>query len=552
MIRVRFKNVPKENGATQKGEDRANYIAGTTKDFDQLDGLNRANYVAGKTKDHNDHDPLGSKTEFLTSSNIASPLPTLLTPFLPHHQMDWSQIGREIGLVKSLKGLVKDPIHEMISLREGEHLTRKQWLELVRNYVKEMGLQGAKYICFIHRDTTKEHCHLVFSGVDAITKKVLNHWQDRKKATKLMRKYEKKYGLEAVANPGDKLYQDVTENYTDKKKSGKSKHARATSDKARIARAIDNVINQNHKLDYKPTLLEFLEQLEFAGVAASLSYKKLGDKHPAGISFRLSKNAKKSRTANNSTNSGKDGTKTAKNGINAAKYIPGSKMGHGGVYKFSSLLETGCFALNDKEASMVRQMNIKEGARKFGISPDPDIKLGFNQLIEDNAYCNVVCRYKLKDEAKVKAAMNSVNLPVYERLFNQSGEKDFLTFNPKLRAFVIRVKGTKHRWHKFEYNQQWSSNQKMTKGEFNALVNQRMAEMLIEFIERILQMFGIIGVEIETHAGDYQKQDDFKLKHNAQPQILHEDDLEKILSRIGGGDIEALTKNYDLTSSISF
>lgn len=548
MIRVRFKNVPKDNGATQKGEDRANYVAGTTKDLDQLDGLNRANYVAGKTKEHNDHDPLGSKTEFLTSGNIASPLPTLLTPFLPHHQIDWSQIGREIGSVKSLKGLVKDPIHEMISLRKGEHLTRKQWLELVRNYAKEMGLQGAKYISFIHRDTTKEHCHLVFSGVDAVTKKVLNHWQDRKKATKLMRKYEKKYVLEAVANPGDKLYQDVTENYTDKKKSGKSKHARATSDKARIARAIDNVISQNHKLDYKPTLLEFLEQLELAGVAASLSYKKLGDKHPAGISFRLSRNAKKSLNANN----GNNGNNSSKDGINAAKYIPGSKMGHGGVYKFSSLLETGCFALNDKEASMVCQMNIKEGARKYGIKADPSIKLGFNQLIEDNAYCNVVCRYKLKDEARVKAAINAVSLPVYGRLFNQSGEKDFMRFNPKLRAFVIRVKATKRRWHKFEYNQQWSSNKKMTKGEFNTLVNQRMAEMFIEFIEKILQMFGIIGVEIDTHAGDYQTQDDFKLKHSGQPKILHEDDLEKILSRLGDGDIEALTKNHDLSSSLSF
>lgn len=538
MIRVRFKNVPKENGATQKGEDRANYIAGTTKDFDQLDGLNRANYVAGKTKDHNDHDTLCSKTEFLTCGNIASPLPTLMTPFLPHHQMDWSHIGKEIGSVKSMKGLIKDPIHEMISLREGETMTRKQWLRLARDYVKELGLQGAKYIIFIHRDTTKEHIHLVFSGTDAVTKKVLNHWQDQKKATELMRKYERWFGLEAVPNPGERLDQDVTENYTDKCKIGKSKAARQTSQKARIARAISSVIKQNEVLDYQPTLLEFLEQLELAGVATSLSYKKLGDKHPAGISFRLSRNAKKSQAANNDTNT--------------AKYIPSSKMGHGGMYNFKKLMESECFKLSDKEANLVRRMNMEEGARKYGIKADPDVKLGFNQLIEDNAYCNVVCRYKLKDEAKVIAAINSVNLPVYERLFNQSGEKDFLTFNPKLRAFVIRVKGTKHRWHKFEYNQQWSSNQKMTKGEFNALVNQRMAEMLIEFIERILQMFGIIRVEIETHAGDYQKQDDFKLKHSGQPHILHEDDLEKVLSRIGGDDIEALTKNHDLSSSISF
>ncbi|MDF4652775.1 relaxase/mobilization nuclease domain-containing protein, partial [Vibrio parahaemolyticus] len=206
-------------------EDRANYIAGTTKDFDQLDGLNRANYVAGKTKDHNDHDPLCSKTEFLTCGNIASPLPTLMTPFLPHHQMDWSHIGKEIGSVKSMKGLIKDPIHEMISLREGETMTRKQWLRLARDYVKELGLQGAKYIIFIHRDTTKEHIHLVFSGTDAVTKKILNHWQDQKKATELMRKYERWFGLEAVPNPGERLDQDVTENYTDKCKISKSKAA---------------------------------------------------------------------------------------------------------------------------------------------------------------------------------------------------------------------------------------------------------------------------------------------------------------------------------------
>ncbi len=538
MIRVRFKNVPKENGATQKGEERANYIAGTTKDFDHVDGLNRANYVAGKTKDHNDHDPLCSKIEFLTCGNIASPLPTLMTPFLPHHQMDWSHIGKEIGSVKSMKGLVKDPIHEMISLREGETMTRKQWLRLARDYVKEMGLQGAKYIIFIHRDTTKEHIHLVFSGTDSVTKKVLNHWQDQKKATRLMRKYERWFGLKAVPSPGERLDQDVTENYTDKSKIGKSKAARQTSQKARIARAISSVIKQNEVIDYQPTLLEFLEQLELAGVAASLSYKKLGDKHPSGISYRLSRNAKKSRAANN--------------GINTAKYIPSSKMGHGGMYNFKKLMESECFNLSDNEANLVRKMNMNEGARKYGMKADPDVKLGFHQIIEDNAYCNVVCRYKLKDEAKVKAAINAVSLPIYERLFNQPGEKDFLRFNPKLRAFVIRVKGTRCRWHKFEYNQRWSSNKSMTKSEFNALVNQRMAEMLIEFIERILQMFGIIAIEMDTHAGDYQKQNDFKLKYNAQPQILHEDDLEKILSCIGRDDIKSLTKNLDLNSSPSF
>ncbi|HHP0448202.1 TPA: relaxase/mobilization nuclease domain-containing protein [Vibrio harveyi] len=538
MIRVRFKNVPKENGATQKGEERANYIAGTTKDFDHVDGLNRANYVAGKTKDHNNHDPLCSKIEFLTCGNIASPLPTLMTPFLPHHQMDWSHIGKEIGSVKNMKGLVKDSIHEMISLREGETMTRKQWLRLARDYVKEMGLQGAKYIIFIHRDTTKEHIHLVFSGTDAITKKVLNHWQDQKKAARLMRKYERWFGLKAVPSPGERLDQDVTENYTDKSKIGKSKAARQTSQKARIARAISSVIKQNEVIDYQPTLLEFLEQLELAGVAASLSYKKLGDKHPSGISYRLSRNTKKSRAANN--------------GINTAKYIPSSKMGHGGMYNFKKLMESECFNLSDNEANLVRKMNMNEGARKYGMKADPDVKLGFHQIIEDNAYCNLVCRYKLKDEAKVKAAINAVSLPIYERLFNQPGEKDFLRFNPKLRAFVIRVKGTRRHWHKFEYNQRWSSNKSMTKSEFDALVNQRMAEMLIEFIERILQMFGIVAIEMDTHAGDYQKQNDFKLKYNAQPQILHEDDLEKILSCIGRGDIKALTKNLDLNSSPSF
>lgn len=204
MIHVRFKNTPSDNGSSQKGEHRANYAAGTTKDLDEaLDSLNRANYVAGKTKEHNEHDPLGSKTEFLVAGNIGSPLPTLMTPFLPCHKMDWTQVGKEIGSVKSMTGLVKDPIHEMISLREGEHLTRKQWSELVRDYIKKMGLDGVKFISFIHKDTQKEHIHIVFSGVDAVTKKVVNHWQDQKIATKLMRKYEKKYGLEAVPNPGE-------------------------------------------------------------------------------------------------------------------------------------------------------------------------------------------------------------------------------------------------------------------------------------------------------------------------------------------------------------
>ena len=63
----------------------------------------------------------------------------------------------------------------------------------------------------------------------------------------------------------------------------------------------------------------------------------------------------------------------------------------------------------------------------------------------------------------------------------------------------------------------------MTRDEYSALVNQRLAELLIEFIETLLRMlgFGSPEINVENHLGDYQKQSDFHLKRNNGLNTVH-------------------------------
>ncbi len=58
--------------------------------------------------------------------NISSPLPILKTPNFKVHEMNWSDIGREIANYKSKTGLQKPTSHRMISLQKGEQLSHKQ------------------------------------------------------------------------------------------------------------------------------------------------------------------------------------------------------------------------------------------------------------------------------------------------------------------------------------------------------------------------------------------------------------------------------------------
>ena len=192
----------KKQSIKEQSAATTSYAAGATKDLQQCV---RVEYASGKFKPHEEDDIISEKTEFLMAHNISSPLPILKTPHLKVHEMNWSDIGREIANYKSKTGMQKPTSHRMISLQKGERLSDKQWRKLVKKYMRRMGLQHTKYVVFIHHDTDHSHIHINCGAIDVKTKKVVNEWQNHPEATKVMREIEDEFGLGSVANPGDKI-----------------------------------------------------------------------------------------------------------------------------------------------------------------------------------------------------------------------------------------------------------------------------------------------------------------------------------------------------------
>lgn len=521
----------KKQTTEQRTTVLAHYAAGKSK-FNSKDD-HRANYVAGTSKSHNDDDALSEKTEFLVARNITSPLPTLTTPFLKVHEMDWSQIGEEIGEEKSQRGVQKPAQHRVISLKEGEHLDRKQWRRLVRDYMKELGLQNTKHLAFIHRDTDNEHIHIINSHVDIRTNKVINMWRGKKKAIELMRKFEKEYSLGEVANPGQMMRQTATTSFRETPApKGKRTKNYAGGDKAQIKRKIDFVQCQNIQLDVKPTLLEFIEQLNAVGVQVKLTYTKFDDTEPSGMSYRLNRYEKSSSIATH-------GNKNAKFGKARAKpYFKSSKLGSSDVFSLKNLKATEAFAWDESESSAIKKLNLREGAREFGVIQDekPPIEPA-NILGKDAQHINVVLKFREKDLSKLKAVIGHSLLRTYLQLYNSSGSK---SFDSKLHAYVFRVRINK-RWHREQYSQEWLNKPKMTKSEYIAKVNEQTVEMLIEFINMLLKFFGLgsYTIEAESHLGDYQKQPDFahERRDGRNTVITIEDILNAIKDAGEGGHV---------------
>ncbi|MGR5173514.1 relaxase/mobilization nuclease domain-containing protein [Vibrio owensii] len=516
------KNPSKKQSIEDQSAATTSYAAGTTKDLQQCV---RVEYASGKFKPHEENDIISEKTQFLMAHNISSQLPTLKTPHLKTHEMDWSEIGREIASYKSKTGMQKPTSHRMLSLQKGEQLDLMQWRRLVKKYMRRMGLQHTKYVVFIHHDTDHSHIHINCGAIDVKTKKVVNEWQNHPKATMVMREIENEFGLGSVANPGDKI--------NEREKNYKLKPIRITpnqkakgGDKAQIRRKLDFVLEQNRLLDVTPTLPIFVEQLEAVGVQVRLSYKSQTDKLPNGMSYRLSK-PNKSR---NKTN-------------RPALYFPSSKMGHGNAYSLKNLLNNDRFTMTESDSQSLKQLNILESKRAYAIVKDP-IQTIENEhgylLSHDDRHCNVVLRFRAKDFTKINKALKYSRLRTYLQLYNEGGSREY---DPKLHGFVFRVK-INQKWHKERYSKSWFNSPKMTRDEYSALVNQHLAELLIEFIESLLHMlgFGSPSIDAESHLGDYKEQQDFQLRRDDGLHTIHT--IPQILNAIQDANASGHIERY--------
>lgn len=79
-----------------------------------------------------------------------------------------SDLTDEFKTVSSFRQDIKKPVfHAFLSLPKNEHLTDEKWQEIAKDYLKEMNIDIEKhqYICVRHKDTDKDHIHIVANRV---------------------------------------------------------------------------------------------------------------------------------------------------------------------------------------------------------------------------------------------------------------------------------------------------------------------------------------------------------------------------------------------------
>ncbi|EAM8011039.1 relaxase/mobilization nuclease domain-containing protein [Salmonella enterica subsp. enterica serovar Mississippi] len=79
-----------------------------------------------------------------------------------------SDLTDEFKTVSSFRQDIKKPVfHAFLSVPHNEKLTDEQWQEIAKDYLKEMNIDIEKhqYICVRHKDTDKDHIHIVANRV---------------------------------------------------------------------------------------------------------------------------------------------------------------------------------------------------------------------------------------------------------------------------------------------------------------------------------------------------------------------------------------------------
>lgn len=79
-----------------------------------------------------------------------------------------SELTDEFKAVSSFRQDIKKPVfHAFLSLPKNEHLTDEKWEEIAKDYLKEMNIDIEKhqYICVRHKDTDKDHIHIVANRI---------------------------------------------------------------------------------------------------------------------------------------------------------------------------------------------------------------------------------------------------------------------------------------------------------------------------------------------------------------------------------------------------
>lgn len=185
------------------------------------------------------------------------------------------ELSREFGQSRKLKpNLQKCVYHASLSLPKGETLTKNQWGEVSQKYMKEMGFDGSQFVAVMHKDTEHQHIHIVASRI-RLDGTVVSDSNDYKRSEKIIRGFEKEYGLQRVKPSRAVEFAALSQG-----ELRKVLNEQSPSIKMRLQRIITDATNE------KQSMTAFINKLESQGVGviANIS-EKTG--YISGISFVL-------------------------------------------------------------------------------------------------------------------------------------------------------------------------------------------------------------------------------------------------------------------------
>lgn len=177
---------------------------------------------------------------------------------------------KEFNVVRQLRpNLAKVVYHTSINLPYSDKLSDKEFANLARDYLEEMGFDNNQYIIYKHTDQEHSHIHIVANRVK-FSGEVVSDSQDFKRSELLIRKLEKKYNL-------TQLVQKDENTVMTKGEIEKSLRTGNVPERLELQNSIQEILNQTVLIG------DFLEKLKKKGI--STKFNKGSNGTISGISF---------------------------------------------------------------------------------------------------------------------------------------------------------------------------------------------------------------------------------------------------------------------------
>jgi len=203
--------------------------------------------------------------------------------------VDFSDLNDEFEAVASMHCGKGEKLfgHYIISLAPGETLTPEQWGEVLTEYMDAMGYdEFCKFCGFIH-DTDNQHMHILTCRVQLKPGgPLVDDSNDYEKGMEAMRKLEKRFGLQIVANPEDSWGFDIKKEQFkylggNREEANEAMLEGPKKDWAAVIRAR---VNEAWSKGKPRNMNELVHNLKAVGVDVKVRANKLGE--PEGISYK--------------------------------------------------------------------------------------------------------------------------------------------------------------------------------------------------------------------------------------------------------------------------